>query len=62
MEMIVTALPQSLAQASEPAAILLWGLVLILMSVRLRAGASRRAQIVEDPQVAAAGRSVIVRA
>jgi hypothetical protein len=62
MGMIFTALPQSFAQASEPAAILLWGLVLILMSVRLRAGAGRRVQVVDNPQVAAAGRSVIARA
>ena len=63
MEMILTALPQSFAQASEPAAIVLWGLMLILTSVRLRAGApSRRAQVVEDAHMSTAGRSVIARA
>jgi hypothetical protein len=52
MEATFVAVSQFLSQASEPMAILLWGFVLILLSVRLRARTTnRRLHVVEDPQV-----------
>jgi hypothetical protein len=63
MEAMFAELPLSLSQTSEPLAILLWGFVLILTSVRVRAGApTPRPEVVKDSEVATAGRSVVVRA
>jgi hypothetical protein len=54
MEATLAAIQLSLSQAPEPVAIMLWGLVLILMSVRIRSSATmQRNQVVEKPQATA---------